>query len=108
MGIATKNENSAAAGLSSRMASPPMMVAPDRDTPGTSASIWHKPIPSARGSGVRSTSTTRGSRTQAFDKQHDEPADDERAGKHAGALVENRLYVVCEERAGHKRRESWR
>ena len=39
VGIARKNENSAAAGLSSRITSPPTIVAPDRDTPGINASI---------------------------------------------------------------------
>ena len=31
---------------------PPTIVAPDRDTPGISASTWHAPIPSARASDV--------------------------------------------------------
>ena len=40
VGIARKNENSAAAGRSSPSIMPPTMVAPDRDTPGISASAW--------------------------------------------------------------------
>ena len=71
--MARKNENSAAAGLSSPMARPPTMVAPDRDTPGTSASIWHMPMPSARGSGVCSAATHDRGRTEPLDEQHDEP-----------------------------------
>jgi hypothetical protein len=52
VGMARKNENSAAAGRSSRSSMAPTIVAPDRDTPGISASTWHAPIPSARGSDV--------------------------------------------------------
>ncbi len=37
------------------------MVAPDRDTPGISASTWHAPIPSARASDVWSAFRTTGS-----------------------------------------------
>ena len=39
---------------------PPTMVAPDRDTPGTSASTWHRPTPKARPTGMSSTSCTAG------------------------------------------------
>ena len=39
VGIARKNENSAAAGRSRPMAMPPTIVAPERETPGMSASV---------------------------------------------------------------------
>ena len=39
---------------------PPMMVAPDRETPGTSASTWHRPTPKARLTGMPSTACTVG------------------------------------------------
>ena len=81
-----------------------MIVAPERDTPGTSASIWHTPTPNARGSGVSLGVDDDGRRPQPFDEQHDEAADDERAGKHARALVQDRLDVVREERAGDEHR----
>src|SRR4030095_8347017 len=45
VGIARKNENSAAAARSSPISMPPTMVAPDRETPGTIASTWHAQIP---------------------------------------------------------------
>ena len=38
----------------------PTMVAPDRDTPGISARVWHRPIASARDSDVWSAFCTRG------------------------------------------------
>ena len=40
---------------------PPTIVAPERDTPGTSASSWQMPMPRARRTGVCSASTTVGS-----------------------------------------------
>jgi len=42
--MARKNENSAAALRSTFITSEPMIVAPERDTPGTSARHWHRPI----------------------------------------------------------------
>src|SRR6185503_16362574 len=56
VGMARKNENSAAAGRSSPISMPPTIVAPLRDTPGTSASTWQRPTPSAREMGVCSAS----------------------------------------------------
>ena len=43
VGIARKNENSAAALRSTRIISEPMIVAPERDTPGIIARHWNKP-----------------------------------------------------------------
>ena len=60
VGIARKNENSAAAARSRPTTMPPTIVAPDRETPGTSASTWHAPIARAFASGVRSASSTDG------------------------------------------------
>ena len=51
VGIARKNENSAAARRSSPISMPPTIVAPERDTPGTSASVWQTPTASARPTG---------------------------------------------------------
>ena len=53
VGSARKKENSAAARLSARNISAPPIVAPERETPGTSASIWQQPIASASHSGNR-------------------------------------------------------
>src|SRR6185436_16416828 len=55
VGMARKNENSAAVVRSSPMTRPPTIVPPDRDTPGTSASAWQKPMPRARENGSAST-----------------------------------------------------
>ena len=82
-----------------------MIVAPDRETPGTSARIWHRPTPNARDSGMRSASIDNRPRTQAFDEQHDDAAADKGTGKYARTLVQNGLYVVCEERAGEEHRD---
>ena len=46
-----------------------------------------------------------GGRTEPLDEQHDEPADDECAGKYAWAFIQNRLYEVGEEGAGEKGRD---
>ena len=47
VGIARKNENSAAERLSVPSSSAPTIVAPDRDTPGIIAKHWQTPIASA-------------------------------------------------------------
>ncbi len=44
IGMARKNENSAAARLSMPISMEPTMVDPDRDTPGTRDRHWHSPI----------------------------------------------------------------
>ena len=44
IGRAMKKVNSAAERLSVPSSSEPTMVAPERDTPGISASIWNSPI----------------------------------------------------------------
>ena len=44
VGMARKKENSAAAARSRPSAIAPTIVAPERDTPGISASAWHAPI----------------------------------------------------------------
>ena len=51
VGIARKKENSAAERLSQPMSSAPAIVAPERDTPGTMARHWKRPIVSARPGG---------------------------------------------------------
>ena len=83
VGIARKNENSAAAGRSSPISMPPTIVAPDRETPGTSASIWQSPTPNARPTGVSLGVEHVGRRPTALDDQHDDAADDERDGDDA-------------------------
>ena len=60
VGIARKNENSAAAGRSSPISMPPTIVAPLRETPGMSASIWQRPTPNAREIDVCSAFRTTG------------------------------------------------
>ncbi len=105
VGIARKNENSAAAGRSSPSSMPPTMVAPDRDTPGTSASVWQTPTPSARPTGVCSASMHVRTRTLPLDDQHHDPAGDERHGEHGGTRVEHALDEAREERAGDERRD---
>ena len=44
-----KNENSVAARRDRPSAYPPMIVAPEREVPGTSDSTWASPMPSAVG-----------------------------------------------------------
>ncbi|CLP71241.1 Uncharacterised protein [Mycobacterium tuberculosis] len=51
VGIARKNENSAAERLSVPISSEPTMVAPDRDVPGIIAMHWKSPILNASDSG---------------------------------------------------------
>ena len=51
VGIARKKENSAAARLSAPISMAPTMVAPERDTPGTMARHWNRPILKYIGSG---------------------------------------------------------
>ena len=46
-GMASRNENSAAAGRPTPASSAPMIVAPERDTPGISEHTWAIPIHSA-------------------------------------------------------------
>src|ERR1051326_7110545 len=55
VGMARKNENSVATARSRPSASPPMIVAPDRDTPGMIAMAWQTPTPNAFETGVLST-----------------------------------------------------
>ena len=45
VGMARKKENSAAARLSLPSSIAPTMVAPERDTPGISDSVWNRPMP---------------------------------------------------------------
>ena len=44
VGMARKNENSAAERLSAPISMAPTMVAPERDTPGIMARHWKRPI----------------------------------------------------------------
>src|SRR5438874_4045294 len=60
VGIARKNENSAAAARSTRSSIAATIVPPDRDTPGTSASVCPSPTTNARPIGIRSASRTSG------------------------------------------------
>src|SRR5438874_475136 len=60
VGIARKNENSAAAARSTRSSIAGTIVPPDRDTPGTSASVCPSPTTNARPIGIRSASRTSG------------------------------------------------
>ena len=45
VGMARKNENSAAARLSAPSSSAPTIVAPERDVPGIIARHWKRPMP---------------------------------------------------------------
>ena len=109
VGIARKNENSAAAARSSRMTSPPTIVAPERDTPGISASVWHDPdAERARDRRLIGLVHVR-RRPEALDEQHDDAADDERRGDDAQRrtrrVVEPALDEVREQHAGDRRRD---
>ncbi len=88
---------------SGRHAMPPMIVAPERETPGTSARLWHTPTANARGSGVSSASLDDRRRPPPLEQQHHDAAGDERDGPHARALIEDALDETCEERAGDER-----
>ena len=56
VGIARKNENSAAVRLSAPKAIAPTIDEPERDTPGIIARHWQSPIPSALSGGISITS----------------------------------------------------
>ena len=60
VGMARKNENSAEAARSTRKTRAPMMVAPERDTPGIMARHWQKPTNSAVFESMSSTDLMRG------------------------------------------------
>ena len=60
VGMARKNENSAAALRSSPSSTPPMIVAPARDTPGIIETVWQRPMPSAVAGGTSAVSWKRG------------------------------------------------
>ena len=60
VGIARKNENSVAALRDSPNSSPPMIVAPERETPGNIASDCAKPTLSASFQPISSTLSRRG------------------------------------------------
>ena len=105
VGIARKNENSAAAGRSSPISMPPTIVAPDRDTPGISASVWQTPMPNAWPIGVSSTSRTSARGRNRSTTSMTMPPSDERDGDHREALVEHALHEVRQQRAGDERRE---
>ena len=73
------------------------------DTPGTSARIWQDRCERGRAACARHHTTGRGSQGRSTSSMP--CAAMNAAGKHARALVENRLNVVGEKRAGDKRRD---
>ncbi len=103
VGIARKNENSAAAVRLSPAAMPPTMVAPDLDTPGTSANIWQTPTASARGSGVSSARCDDGRPHPSLEEQHHDAPGDERPCEHRGTLIQDALDEISEQRSGQQR-----
>ncbi len=60
---------------SSPISMPPTIVAPDRDTPGTSASVWHNPMPSACRSGRIGHRSACAARAESLDDQHHDAAE---------------------------------
>ena len=60
VGIARKNENSAAVARSTRKTRAAMMVEPERETPGTMARHWQTPMNSAVFQSISSTDLIRG------------------------------------------------
>ena len=78
VGIASRNENSVAAGRDSPSAYPPRMVAAERDVPGISASTWAHPMPSAWRAEIAAHLGRDRDRAQPLDQQNDDAADDER------------------------------
>ncbi len=60
VGMARKNENSAADRFSHFIRSAPAIVAPERDTPGTIARHWKMPMTNASPSGKRMASACTG------------------------------------------------
>ena len=103
VGMARKNENSAAAGRSSPASIPATIVAPDRETPGMSASACPMPIASARPTGVRSTSCTVGAGRNRSTISMTMPPMMNAAADDAEAVVEHRFHVLREEGAGNER-----
>ena len=82
---------------------PPTIVAPERETPGMSASIWHRPMPSARGTGVLLRVVHDGRGRGALDDEHHDAAGDERGRDDRRALVQHALDEAGQERAGDER-----
>ena len=90
-------------GRSSPITIPPTIVAPDRETPGISASVWH----SANAERARQRHPLcvgdDGRRTEPFDDQHHDAAGDERHGDHARSSVEHALDEAGQQGAGDER-----
>ena len=82
---------------------PPMIVAPDRDTPGMSASVWHSPTPKARDDRRPLGILDVGRWTHLLDHQHHHAAGNEGGGKDGGALVQHALDEAGKQRAGDQR-----
>ena len=80
-GIARKKENSVAARRERPSAYPPMIVAPEREVPGTSESTWASPMPSAvRGVPRRPDPPSRGGRHRSISRITMPP--DHQRGRH--------------------------
>ena len=103
--MATKNENSAAAALLEAHGKP----SDDRGARARHAGNERQHLTRRQRRGraaaaCRSASTTRGAGRSRSTSSMTSAADDERNRKHAGALVEDRLDVIGEERSGEERR----
>ena len=94
MGTESRKLKRAAASREKPSSIPVVMVLPDRDVPGTSASAWPMPMASAeRARDVLHAAPVGG---EALRAGHDEPPEDEREGDDA---VAERLDAVLEELA---------
>ena len=82
--------------------SAPMIVAPERLTPGIIARHWMKPTPTAVPSGISATPTMSGRLHQPLDHEDRDAADDQRTATIFGA-AEQRLDLVDENEAEDRR-----
>ena len=104
VGMARKNENSAAARLSAPISIAPTMVAPERDTPGIMARHWKRPIFRYIGRGNRVASFCVAAGAQVVDDHQHEPAGDQ--GRADDERVEQDvLDEAVQKDADHRRRQ---
>ena len=78
VGMARKKEYSAAERLSVPSSRAPAMVAPERDTPGTSARHWNRPMPRHKPERIVHDVVLAGLQRHAVEHQQDDAADQQR------------------------------
>ena len=102
IGVAIRNANRAAASRSRPANRPAEIEMPDRLMPGTSASAWATPMPTAIGNVT--SAIARDSAADAVGDEQDHAADDER-DRDEPDLAERRLDDVVEQQPDERRRD---